>query len=184
MCANQKAAVKTEFGETKEFDIEKGVRQGCILSPLLFNIYAEKIMREALDKMGRRNWHSRRVVTKLRYADDTIIIAGTKEDLIEIMERVRKTSEKTGLYISVLKTKVMPTGYIGEVTVDWKIVEVVTTFILLGALITRDGLCDKEIRRRIAVGKAAMGGLTATWKDRGIMLAIKVKPVKALVFPV
>ena len=102
----------------------------------------------------------------------------------EIMERVRKTSEKAGLYLNVLKTKVMTTGDIGEVAVDGKTVEVVTKFVFLGALITKDGLCDKEIRRRIAMGKAAMGGLTTVWKDRGITLQTKVKLVKALVFPI
>ena len=65
-----------------------------------------------------------------------------------------------------------------------KTVEVVTKFVFLGVLITKDGLCDKEICRRIAMGKAAMGGLTTVWKDRGIMLQTKVKLVKALVFPI
>ena len=82
----------------------------------------------------------------MRYADGTTLIAGTKEDLIEIMERVRKTSEKADLYLNVVNMKVMATGYIGEVTVDGNIVGVVTSLIYLGALITRDGLCDKEIR--------------------------------------
>ena len=68
--------------------------------------------------------------------------------------------------------------------VDGKIVEDVTIFMILGALITRDGLCDKGIRRRIAMGKAAMGGLTTIWKDRRIKLATKVIPMKALVFPI
>ena len=76
-----------------------------------------------------------------------------------------KTNEKAGLYLNVIKTN----GDIGEATVvDGKMVEVVTGFIFLGALITRHGLCDKEIRRRIALGKAAMGGLTTIWKDGGI----------------
>ena len=88
-----------------------------------------------------------RVVTNLRYADDTTLIARTKEDIVEIMERVRKTSERAVLYLNVLKTKVMTTGDIGQVTVDGKIEEVVTSFVFLGALITRDGLCDKDIRR-------------------------------------
>ena len=116
--ANQKATVRTEFGETEQFDIGKGVRQGCILSPLLFNIYAENIMRDVLDKWEGGVGIGGRVITNLRYADDTTLIAGTKEDLTEIMERVRKTSEKAGLYLNVLKTKVMTTGDIGEVAVD------------------------------------------------------------------
>ena len=82
--------------------------------------------------MGRRIGIGGRVVTNLRYADDTILIAGTKEDLVKIMERVMKTSEKAGLYLNALKTMVMTTGDIGEVTVDGKIVEVVTSFTFLG----------------------------------------------------
>ena len=87
--ANQNAEVKTEFGETEQFDIGKGGRQSCILSPLLFNIYAEKIIRKALDKWEGGIGIGGRVETNLRYADDTTVIAGTKEDLLEIMEIVR-----------------------------------------------------------------------------------------------
>ena len=123
-------------------------------------------------------------MTNLRYADDTTLLAGTKEDLIELVERVRLASEKAGLYRNVGKTKVMTTGDVGEVTVDGKDIEVVTKFVFLGVLITKDGLCEKEVRRRIAMGKAAMGGLTSIWKDRGVTLETKVKLVKVLVFPI
>ena len=91
-------------------------------------------------------------VRNLIYADNTTVIVGTK--LIEIMERVRKTSNKeTSLYRNVLDTKVKTTGDMEDVTVDGEIVDVVIIFISLGALIIRDGLCDKEIRRGIAKGK-------------------------------
>ena len=76
--------------------------------------------------------------TNLRYADDTTLLAGIKEDLIELVERVRRASEKAGLYLNVVKTMVMTTGYIGELTVDWKDIELVTKFVFLGALITMD----------------------------------------------
>ena len=181
---NQEATVRTEFGETDNIDIGKGVRQGCILSPLLFNIYAENIMREALEEWESGISIGGRMVTNLRYADDTTLLAGTKEDLTELVERVRRASEKAGLYLNVGKTKVMTTGDIGEVTVDGKDIEIVTKFVFLGALITKDGLCEKEVRRRIAMGKAAMGGLTSIWKDRGVTMETKVKLVKVLVFPI
>ena len=87
----------------------------------------------------------------LIYADNTTVIVGTK--LIEIMERVRKTSKETSLYRNVLNTKVKTTGDMEDVTVDGEMVDVVIICISLGALIIRDGLCDKEIRRRIAMGK-------------------------------
>ena len=159
---NQEATVRTEFGETDNIDIGKGVRQGCILSPLLFNIYAENVMREALEEWESGISVVGRMVTNLRYANDTTLLAGTKE----LVERVRRASEKAGLYLNVGKTKVVTTGDIGEVTVDGKDIEVVTTFVFLGGQITKDGLCEKEVRRRIAMGKAAMGRLTSTWKDR------------------
>ena len=91
------------------------------------------------------------VVRNLIYADNTTVIVGTK--LIEIMERVRKTSKETSLYRNVLNTKVKTTGDMKDVTVDGEMVDVVIIFISLGALIIRDGLCDKEIRRGIAMGK-------------------------------
>ena len=100
------------------------------------------------------------------------------------MEIVRRASEKAGLYLNVGKTKVVTTGDIGEVTKDGKDIEVVTKLVFLGALITKDVLCEKEVRRRIAMGKTPIGGLTSIWKDRGVTLATKVKLVKVLVFPI
>ena len=104
--------------------------------------------------------------------------------MIELVERVRRASEKAGLYLNVGKTKVRTTGDIGEVTVDGNDIEVVTKFVYLRALITKDGLCEKEVRNRIAMGKAAMGGLTSIWKDRGVTMETMVKLVKVLVFPI
>ena len=75
------------------------MRQGCILSPLLFNIYAENIMTEALEECESGISIGGRMVTNLRYADDTTLLAGTKEELIELVERVRRVSEKAGLYL-------------------------------------------------------------------------------------
>ena len=179
--SNQEETVRAEFGETDNIDIGKGVRQGCILSPLLFNIYAENIMIEILEERDSGISIGGRMVTNLRYADDTTLLAGTNGYLIELVERVRRSSEKAGLYLNVGKTKVMTTGNIGDVTVDGKDIEVVTNFVLLGALITKDGLCEKEVRRSIAMGKAAMGGLTSIWTDRGVTMETKVKLVKVLV---
>ena len=180
----QEATIRTEFGETDTINIGKGVRQGCILSPLLFNIYAENTMREALADWDGVISIGGRMITNLRYADDTTLIAETKNELIAIMERVKLASEKAGLYLNVGKTKVMMSEDQGEMVVDGKHIEVVSHFIFLGSLITKDGFCEKEIRRRLAMGRSAMGGLTKIWKDRGITLRTKIRLVKALVFPI
>ena len=141
-------------------------------------------MREALE-----NWYGGisiggRRITKLRYADDTTLIAETKNDLIAIMKRVKLASEKAGLYLNVGKTKVMMSEDQGEMVVDGKLIEVVSHFIFLGSLITKDGFCGREICRRLEMGRSAMGGLTTIWKDRGITLITKIMLVKALVFPI
>ena len=141
-------------------------------------------MREALEEWESGISIGGRIVTNLRYADDTTLLAGTKEEWIELVERVRRASEKAGLYLDVGKTKGVTTGDIGEVTVDGKDIKVVTKFVFLGALVTKDGLCEKEVRRRIAMGTAAMGGLTSIWKDRGVTMETKVKLVKVLMFPI
>ena len=108
---NQEATVRTEFGETDNIDIGKEVRQGCIHSLLLFNIiFAENIMREDLEEWERGIGIGGRMVTNLRYADDTTLLAGTKEDVIELVGGVRRANEKAGLYKNVGKTKVMPIG--------------------------------------------------------------------------
>ena len=87
--ANQEATVRTEFGEADRIEIGKGVRQGCILSPLLFNIYADGVMRTAL-----RGWRGGvriggRMLTNLRYADDTTLLTDTKENIVDILQTVR-----------------------------------------------------------------------------------------------
>ena len=109
--AGQKATVRTGHGTANWFQIGKGVRQGCIFSPCLFNLYAESIMRNAgLEeaqtgiKIARRNFNN------LRYADDTTLMAESEEELKSLLMKVKEESEKVGLKLNIQKTKIMASG--------------------------------------------------------------------------
>ena len=109
--AGQEATVRTRHGITDWFQIGKGVRQGCILSPCLFNLYAEYIMRNAgLDKAQARIKIAGRNVNNCRYADDTTLTAKSKEELKSLLMKVKQESEKAGLKLNIQKTKIMTSG--------------------------------------------------------------------------
>ena len=148
---NQVVTVRTEFGKTDTIAIGKGVRQGCILSPILFNIYAESKMREALNNWDGGVKIGGHIISNLRYADDTTLLSSTEADLTELLERVKMASEKAGLYLNVAKTKLMATREIGTVKLNGEEVEVVDKFQFLGVMITKDAACENEIKRRLAL---------------------------------
>ena len=159
---NQVATVRTEFGEMDTIEIGKGVRQGCILSPILFNIYeiyAENIMREALNNWGGGVKIGGHIISNMRYADDTTLLSSTEADLTELLERVKMASEKAGLYLNVAKIKLMATGEIGTVKLNGEEVEVIDKFQFLGVMITKDAPCEREIKRRLTLGRSAMGNM-------------------------
>ena len=110
--ADQEATVRTGHGTTEWFQIGKGVRQGCILSPCLFNFCAEYIMRNAgLDEAQAEIKIAGRNISNLRYADDTTLMAES-EDLKSLLMKVKKESEKVGLKLNIQKTKIMASGLI------------------------------------------------------------------------
>ena len=109
--AGQEAIVRTEHGPTDWFPIGKGVRQGCILSPCLFNLYAEYIMRNAgLEEAQAGIKIARRNISDLRYADDTTLMAESEEELKSLLMKVKEESEKVGLKLNIQKTKIMASG--------------------------------------------------------------------------
>ena len=114
-------------------------------------------MREALDKWDKGIGIGGRKVSNLKYADDTTLIAGNREDLIELIEKVESSSEKAGLYLNVKKTKVMATGELDSIIVYGVNIEVVERFVFLGALITSDGQIDMELRRKLQWEKVQWG---------------------------
>ena len=178
----QEATVITVHGTTDWFQIGKGVRQGCISSPCLFNLYIMRIA--GLEKAQAGIKIAGRNINNLRYADDTTLMAESKEELKSLFMKVKEESEKVGLKLNIQKTKIMASGPITSWQIDGETVETVSDFIFLGSKITADGNCSHEIKRRLLLGKKVMTNLDSILKSRGITLPTKVRLVKAMVFPV
>ena len=184
--AGQEATVRTGHETTDWFHIGKGVRQGCILSPCLFNFYAEYIMRNSGLEEGQAGIKiAGRNINNLRYADDTTLMAESEEELKSLLMKVKMESEKVGLKLNIQKTKMMASGPITSWEIDGETVEIVSDFIFLGSKITADGDCSHEIKRRLVLGRKVMTNLDSIFKSRDITLPTKVHLVKAIiVFPV
>ena len=135
--AGQEATVRTGHGTTDWFHIGKGVRQGCILSCCLFNLYAEYIIRNAgLEEAQAGISIAGRNINNLRYADDTTLMAEREEDLKSLLMKVKEESEKVGLKPNIQKTKIMASSPITSWQIDGETMETVTDFIFLGSKIT------------------------------------------------
>ena len=183
--AGQEATVRTGHGTTDWFQIGKGVRQGCILSPCLLNFYAEYIMRNAgIEEAQAGIKMTRRNINNLRYADDTTLMAEREEELKSLLMKLKEESEKVGLKLNIQKTKIMASGPITSWQIDGKTVETVTDFIFLGSQITADSDYSHEIKRRLLFGRKVMVSLDSILKSRDITLWTKVHLVKPMVFPV
>ena len=127
--AGQEATVRTGYGTTDLFQIAKGVRQGCVLSPCLFDLYAEYIMRNAgLDEAQAGIKIAGRNINNLRYADDTTLMAESEEELKSLLMKV-KESEKVDLKLNIQKTKIMASGPITSWGINGETVEIVSDFI-------------------------------------------------------
>ena len=183
--------VRREHGTTDWFQIGKGVRQGCILSPCLFNFYAEFIKRNAgLEEAQAEIKISGRNINNLRYADNTTLMAESEEELKSLLMKVKEESEKVGLKLNIQKPKIMASGPITSWEIDGETVETASDFIFLGSKITADADCSHEIKRRLLLGRKVMTILDSIFKSRAyskvkkLTLPTKVCLVKALVFPV
>ena len=162
----REATIRTGHGTTDWFQIGKGVRQGSILSPCLFNLYAEYIMRntgleeaQAGIKIAGRN------VNNLRYADDTTFMAESEEELKSLLMKVKEESEKVSLRLNIQKTKIMSSGPIISWEIDGETVETVADFIFGGSKITADGDCSHEIKRCLLLGRKAVTNLDSILKS-------------------
>ena len=140
-------------------------------------------MRNArLDEAQARTKFARKNINKLRYADDTTLMAESKEKLKSLLMKVKEESEKVGLKLNIQKTKIMASGPITSWQIDGETVETVADFILGGSKITADGNCNHEIKRCLLLGRKVMTNLDSILKSRDITLTTKVRLVKATVF--
>ena len=142
--------------------------------------YKDTILDEAQAgiKIAGRN------INNLRYADDTTLMAESKEKLRSLLMKVKEESEKVGLKPNIQKTKIMASGPITLWQIDGETVKTVDDLIFLGSKITADGDCSHKIKRRLLLGRKVMTNLDSILKSRGITLPTKVSLVKATVFPV
>ena len=125
-----------------------------------------------------------RNINKLRYADDTTLMAEGEEELKSLLMKVKVESEKVGLKLNIQKTKIMASSPITSWELDGKTVETVSNFIFLGSKIIADGDCSHEIKRHLLLGRKVMTNLDSIFKSRDISLLTKVRLVKAMVFSV
>ena len=125
-----------------------------------------------------------RNINNLRYADDTTLMAESKEEIKSLLMKVKGESEKVSIKLNIQKTKIMASGPITSWQIDGETMKTVTDFILGGSKITADGDCSYEIKRCLLLGRKVMTNLDNILKSRDITLPRKVRLVKAVVFPV
>ena len=155
------------------------------MSPCLFNLYAESIIRNAgLEEVQAGIKIAGRNINKLRYADDTTLMAESEEELKSLLMKVKEESDEVGLKLNIQKMKIMASGPITSWEIDGETVETVSDFIFGSSKITADGDCSHEIKRHLLLGRKVMTNLESIFKSRDITLPTKVCLVKAMVFPV
>ena len=182
--AGQEATVRTEHGTKDWFHIGKGVHQGYILSPCLFSLHAEYIMRNAgLEEAQAGMKIAWRNINNPRYADDTTLKA-EREELKSLLMKVKEESEKVGLKLNIQKTKIMASSPITSWQIDGETVETGADFIFLGSKITADGDCSHEIKRCLLLGRKVISNLDSILQCRDITLPTKVSLVQVMVFPI
>ena len=171
--AGQEPTVRTGHRTIGWFQIRKEVHQGYILSPCLFNFYAEYIMRNAgLEEAQAGIKIAGRNINNFRYANDTTLMAES-EEVKSLLMKVKEESEKVGLKFNIQKTKIMASSPITSWQIHGETMETVRDFILGGSKITADGDCSHEIKRLLLLARKAMTNLDSILKSRNITLPTK-----------
>lgn len=181
------SAVRVDGELTDWFKVTVGVRQGCNLSPYLFNLLLEAMMQEAMKSVDAGVNVSGQLVNNLRFADDIDLITESPEQLQVLTDKVEESSKRFGLKINVSKTKVMTIGKSHKelnINLENAKLEQVTDFVYLGGLVSDDGECRKDIQRRTGLASAMVGKLSKIWRSASISIKTKVKVYETIVIPV
>src|SRR5438034_2009761 len=181
---NQKAIVRIQQEYSDEGEIGRGVRQGCSLSPLLFNIYAEAMMVEAMEGIEEGIKVGGKLIKDVRFADDQGMIAKSEAGHQRIMDGLNSTSLEYGMKINIKKTKVMRVSKVGgevNITINGTKIEQVRSFKYLGHTMTDDGRCENEINFRISQAKEVFGDRKELL-TKSLKKPTKVKIVKTFLF--
>lgn len=186
--SRQQVAVRIEGEMSEFFDITKGVRQGCLMSPVSFNLYSEELMRRSTDEIRWVGVNvSGRRLNNLRYADDIVLISTSSEGLQLLVEEVSNVAIEFHLEISNKKTKVMAVTNEHEdlnIFCRGERLSQVNSFKYLGSVIEHTANCSNEIRARFGAARSAMRSLKSFWKDRALNKRIKLRMLRTLVWPV
>jgi hypothetical protein len=173
-------------GEVGEwFQIITGVRQGCVLSPMIFLLVMDWIMKRATDTVTNGlEWVNGERLPDLDFADDIALLGSTLAGMMDLTGKVETEAATVGLRINADKTKVMMTGVQGQtqaIQAGGKPVEEVNEFCYLGSVIARDGSCDKDIRTQLGKANSCFGRLLNIWRNKGLSIKIKIRLYEALV---
>src|SRR6218665_2572562 len=185
MYSKSPSAVRVDGELTEWFRVTVGVRQECGLSHYLFNLILEAMMSFALKSTEAGARVGGQIVSNLRFADDIDLVAEDDGQLHELTDEVHSSSQRFGLKINVEKTKTIGKQQkTVEIKIGGETLEQVTEFIYLGGVITEDGRCTKDIKRRIGLASAMFGKMWRVWRSNNITTATKVKLYGTFVIPV
>lgn len=179
--------MRVEDETTEPFEFQKGVRQGCLVSPLAFIAVGEVIMRITEEKCTRIQEGYKaggRNIWNIRYADDTTLLAKSREALAEMAEELRKASLDYGLKINSAKTNVMKIGGQGKVQLDGEDIEDVHRVKFLGSMLTTDGDSRTEIKKRLAMAKTNAIKMSRVWETRELNLTLKKTLARSLIWSI
>ena len=191
-----KCCVRVDGKESDMFDVKVGLRQGCVMSPWLFNLYMDGVVREVNARVCERGVelvnvgevNQRMEVEQLLFADDAALVADSKEKLVRLIREFERVCNRRKLKINVGKSKVMRCSALGgneplNISLNGELLEEVNEFKYLGSMVASGGGMDAEVRERLSAGGKVMGGLASMWKCRGMSIEAKMCMWESIVVP-